>query len=335
MEHRAGAGDGPDASGDPARNREAPPWDPFTATAVGLAIDAATAQAVTALREAGVRCILLKGPSFDAWLYDRHEPRLYADIDLLVPGGDLERAARVLERLGYRQRSEREPAGIVEHAKVWVRVSDHMYLDLHHTLGGASPNEVDPWEVLATETESMPVAGTKVEILSESGRALHVALHAATSGATAEKPMLDLSRALERVPVRTWKAAASLAERLEAGPAFATGLRTLPAGARLCAQMGLSSERSVEALMVAESAPYASWTVYRLAKAPGIAAKLRIVVPRLLPEPKFMRIWYPVARRGAAGLALAYVRRFGWLLMASGPALTAWWRASREARRGK
>jgi Uncharacterised nucleotidyltransferase len=299
-----------------------------------VAIDTATAQAVTALREAGVRSILLKGASFDAWLYDRHEPRLYGDIDLLVPGGAMEPAARVIERLGYQQRSEREPAGIIEHATVWVRASDHMYLDLHHTLGGASPNEVDPWEVLAAETDSMPVAGTEVEILSEPGRALHVALHGAVSGATAEKPMLDLSRALERVPVETWKAAASLAERLDAGAAFATGLRTQPAGAQLCAQMGLPSERSVEAHMLAESAPYASWTLHRLAKTPGIAAKLRIAAPRLLPEPEFMRVWYPVARRGAAGLALAYVRRFGWLLRASGPAFTAWWRASREARRG-
>jgi Uncharacterised nucleotidyltransferase len=334
LEHRAGAGDGPYGSGDTAGLGDAPPWDPLTATAVGLAIDAATAQAVTALREAGVRSILLKGPSFDAWLYDPDEARPYVDIDLLVASAALGPAACVLERLGYQQRSEREPAGIIEHATVWVRASDHMYLDLHHTLGGASPSEVDPWGVLAVETESMNVAGTEVEILSEPGRALHVALHAASSGATAEKPMFDLSRALERVPLETWKAAASLAQRLEAEAAFATGLRTQPAGARLCDQMGLPSERSVEALMLADSAPYASWTVYRLAKTPGIAAKLRIVAPRLLPEPEFMRVWYPVARRGAAGLAVAYVRRFGWLLRASGPAFTAWWRASREARRG-
>jgi hypothetical protein len=309
------------------------PWDPLAAAAGGLAIDAATAEAVVALRGASVRSIVLKGPSLDALLYDKEEPRPYSDIDLLVRGDDLPRAAEVLRGLGYRERAEREPSRIVEHAKVWVRPSDRMYVDLHHTLGGIDRSDVDAWEVLATDTDSMSVGHAEVEILSEAGRALHVALHAAVAGATAEKPMIDLSRALERLRAETWKAAAVLAERLGAEATFATGLRMQPAGAHLSAELDLPAETSVETVMLADSAPYASWTVNRLATTPGIRAKLRIVLPRLVPKPDFMRVWYPLARRGAAGLLLAYVQRLAWLGKAAVPALRAWRRARREARR--
>jgi hypothetical protein len=318
---------------DPTGGAGQVPWDPLAAAAGGLAIDAATAQAVAALRNAGVRSILLKGPSLDALLYDPEEPRPYSDIDLLVPGGDLLRAAEVLRSLGYRERAEREPSRILEHAKVWVRPSDRMYVDLHRTLGGIDKSDVDPWEVLATDTDSMSVGNAEVEILSEAGRALHIALHAAVSGAAAEKPMIDLSRALELLPPETWKAAAALAERLQAEPTFATGLRMQPAGARLCAELDLPAETSVETLMLADSVPYPSWTVNRVATTRGITAKLRIVGPRLIPKPDFMRVWYPVARRGTAGLLLAYVQRLAWLVRAAGPALSAWRRARRQARR--
>ena len=302
------------------------------AAVLGLAIDRATAQAVAAFRDAGVRSIVLKGPSFDAWLYDSGEPRLYGDIDLLIPEGDGQRAAQALEALGYRQRSGREPEGVVEHATVWVRPEDRMHVDLHRTLGGVEARGVDPWEVLAADTESMKVGGTEVEILSEPARALHVALHAALPGPGSEKTLIDLSRALERLPRPTWDAAAGLAGRLGAQAAFAAGLGRLPAGAELAETLELAPERSMEGALLAGSAPYSAWTVDRLSKATGLRAKLRIILPRLFPGPEFMRVWYPVARRGRAGLVLAYLRRVGWLLTAAPRAVLAWRRARRETR---
>jgi Uncharacterised nucleotidyltransferase len=308
------------------------PWDPLAAAAVNLTIDAAAAEAVIALRNAGVRSILLKGPSFDALLYDDHEPRPYSDIDLLLQRDDLARAAQVLSGLGYRERAEREPARIAPHASVWVRASDRRYVDLHHTLGGVDRSEADPWEVLAADTDTMSVAGSEVEVLSEPARALHIALHAAVSEPGAEKPTIDLARALDRLPAETWTAAADIARRLGAEAALATGLGRLPAGRELAAGLDLAPERSVEAALLAGSAPYSAWTVERLSKARGPRAKLRILLPRLFPKPEFMRVWYPVARRGRAALAMAYLRRVAWLLAAGPRALRAWLRARRETR---
>jgi hypothetical protein len=317
---------------DPAGTPERLPWDPFRAAVLGLKIDRATAEAVVALRDADVRSIVLKGRSFDAWLYDPDEPRLYGDIDLLIPVTKEQEAARVLEALGYRQLSDREPEAVAEHATVWARPGDSMHVDLHRTLNGVNATAIDPWEVLGADTVSMDVGGAVVEILSEPARALHVALHAALPGPNTEKTLLDLSRALERLPRATWEAAAALAGRLGAGGAFETGLSLMPAGADLAATLGLARESSVEAALLARAAPYSAWTVNRLSQARGLRAKLRILVPRLFPKPDFMRVWYPVARRGRVGLALAYLKRFAWLFGAAPRAVSVWRRARRETR---
>jgi hypothetical protein len=308
------------------------PWDARRAAVLGLAIDRASAEAAAALSDADVRSILLKGPSFDALLYDPGEPRLYGDIDLLIPAHHEERAHAVLEALGYRRRSEREPEAVVEHATVWRREADGMTVDLHRTLNGVPATGIDPWDVLAADTEEMEVGGTSLEVLSEPGRALHVAIHAALPGQSGRKTELDLSRALERLPASTWAAAAALAERLGAEAPFVAGLGRLPAGEHLAATLALSGERSVDAALLADSAPYSAWTLERLAQARGLRAKLRIMLPRLLPKPEFMRIWYPSARRGPTGLALAYLRRLAWLVVTAPRALLAWRRARRQTR---
>jgi hypothetical protein len=66
-----------------------------------LVLAVAAEQIVGALREAGVRSILLKGPVHARWLYEEGARRAYSDIDLLAPAGELDRAEVVLEELGF------------------------------------------------------------------------------------------------------------------------------------------------------------------------------------------------------------------------------------------
>ena len=307
------------------------PWDPVRAAALGLAVDRASAEVVLSLRDIGVRSILLKGPSFDAWLYDRGEPRLYSDIDLLIRARDEGRAGEALKGLGYRLRSEREPEANVDHAAVWVRPADRMHVDLHRTLSGIGDGRADPWAVLAADTDSMQIGGEEVEVLSEPGRALHVALHAALPGRGTEKTLIDLSRALERLPRETWQGAAALARHLGAEAAFSAGLGRLPRGVELAETLDLPRERSIAEALLAGSAPTAAWTLERLSRTRGVRGKLAIVGSRLFPKPDFMRVWYPVARRGGAGLGLAYLRRLGWLVTTAPRAVRVWRRARRES----
>jgi hypothetical protein len=309
------------------------PWDPVEAAATGLVVQAAAGEAIDALRSAGIRSILLKGASFEEWLYDADEPRMYGDIDLLVAGADFDGAGRVLAKLGYEQWSDERAPTHTDHAKVWIRGRDSMHLDLHRTLVGVNAGDADVWASLAAETEPMHVGAVEVEVLNEPARALQVALHATVHGAAEDKTLIELSRALDRASGATWAQAAALSKRLGAEGAFAAGLEMVPEGRELAARLELSAERSVETAMFADSVPYSSWTVNRLAKTPGLVPKLRIALRRVFPEPEFMRAWYPIARRGPVGLALSYPRRLVWLVRATGPAVAGWLRARRRARR--
>jgi hypothetical protein len=97
-----------------------------------LARDLATAEAVDSLRGAGVRSIVLKGPSIARWLYGDGSPRPYVDSDLLVSAARLDAAARVLASIGYCAHLDdrRVPSADVHH--LWLlRPSDGARLELH------------------------------------------------------------------------------------------------------------------------------------------------------------------------------------------------------------
>jgi hypothetical protein len=64
----------------------------------------------------------------------------------------------------------------------------------------------------------------------------------------------------------------------------------------------------------------------------GVAAKARFLVAKLVPAPGFMRLRYPVARRGLAGLLYAYVYRLWWLARWAIPGLRSWRKSQRLAR---
>ena len=63
-------------------------------------VDWCTARVVRALRDRGVRPLLLKGPAVATWLYaENPRVRAYTDVDLLVAPTDRETAEAVLAEL--------------------------------------------------------------------------------------------------------------------------------------------------------------------------------------------------------------------------------------------
>jgi hypothetical protein len=302
----------------------------FEAAAVALAVDSVTAQAYAAFQRAGVRALLLKGPSFQPWLYGPADQRPYSDTDLMVAPADFARAGEVLSGIGFAQPPEIARPTHTDHAAVWVR-PDGLNVDLHRALIGVRRDPAEAWLLLAAGTETIEVAGASVECLGERARALHVALHAAEHGVGEGKTLEDLRRALDRVPLERWADAAELAEQLEAAGAFAAGLRLLPAGADVADRLGLTSGRDVTTALFAESVPYSSHFVHRMASAEGLGAKARMIGRKAAPAPGWMREWTPLARRGPLGLAAAYAYRQLWLVRHGPPALLGWLRARRSA----
>jgi hypothetical protein len=307
--------------------------DSVRVAAISLLVDRASAEVVAGLRAAGVPSLLMKGPAISTWLY-AGEPRAYADTDLLLREGDWERAASVLEGLGFADDLtplERPRSGSLD-SHPYVRAADGATVDLHVTLFGIEAPPAEVWAAFTAEAVPLAVGGATVEAPSYRARALHVAMHAVQHGGEAHrKPMRDLELALERVPKPVWKGALELARELRAEAAFGAGLRLTEEGRALAAAIGAAPDaRSPRTDLRAAGTPLAEGFL-ELAATERRRDQAALLLGVLAPRPSFMRWWSPLARRGRLGLAAAYVWRPLWLLSRAGPGYLAWRRARRAA----
>jgi hypothetical protein len=300
-----------------------------------LHLDAATAAVSEAFAAAGIRSVLLRGPSIERHLYGPGEVRSYVDADLLVEPGTFARGEQVLAEHGFThyavlgQRSADRPAW----SRTWSR-PDGGTVDLHRTLVGVGVEDEEVWRTLGDHVQPVAVARRRLDGLDTAATALVVTLHAAHHGRQVRKPLDDLARALEQIPDDAWQDAAALAKRLAATPAFAAGLRLLPAGTDLARRLDLQETATAEVILRASTAPAMALGFEWLARTPGPRRKLVLIVGKLVPDREFMRAWSPLARGGSRlGLALAYAWRPFWLLWHTAPGLHAWLAARRRAGR--
>jgi hypothetical protein len=313
---------------------------PSLPSAVGTAalvlhVDSVTSEVVTAMRGAGIRTLLLKGPSIAAWLYGEDAARPYDDSDLLVAPSSYRQAGDVLRQLGFRPRAY----SLHRDSQAWLRRRDTSYVDLHRSLIGVlAPADV-VWSELATGTETLRVGGIDVDVLRVPARALHVALHAAQHGGVGfRRPVEDLARALRVVHGDDWREAADLARRLDALPAFAAGLRLETEGVMLAERLNLPDERTPAVELRAGSYVPVAVALDSLASERSLRARARILFGAVVPSRLYMRHWsslhitgWPAAlRQGPLGLALAYLWRPVWILMRLPKAIAALRRARRD-----
>lgn len=297
-----------------------------------LAVEATAAEIVQSLRKAGIRSVLLKGPSLARWLYDPESTRTAVDVDLLVAVADRSAAEAVLADLGYSPFPSNVAGNETKPARHWDRDLNTISVDLHLTLPGVGVSNEAAWTVLSQDTEELVVGGVSVEVLAPAARAMHVALHAAQHGPGFKGPLTDLERALDQLAPQVWDKAGALAVRLEAEPMFAAGLGLLDDGRRILARLGVADDKTVEAVLRATTPPDLSLGFHQLASTPGMRPKLAFIIRKVVPPPAWMRSCIPLARRGRLGLAGAYLLRPVWLLKRAGPGYRAWRRAVRNAR---
>jgi hypothetical protein len=306
----------------------------MAAAAASLRSDLVAAEVAEAFRTAGIGSILLRGPSIARHLYGATDSREYVDVDFLVAPAAMGKAEQILADRGFEhsavlgQRPDDRPPW----ARTWFRTADGGYVDLHRTIVGVGSAPDEAWALLSNEGEPIEVARASLEGLNAGATAVVVALHAAHHGSGIRKPLEDLSRAIERFPHATWETASKLAERLEATPAFASGMRLLPAGAELAERLELPSDASAEVILRAGGAPPMALGFEWLTHVPGIRGKARLVVGKLVPDREFMVAWSPLASRGRAGLLTAYAWRLLWLAGHAISGFRAWRRAHRSAR---
>lgn len=283
---------------------------------------------------AGVRPILLKGPSISRWLYT-DETRDYVDIDLLVSPQQSSASRAELKKLGFRPSGTELalPHGRRPHAETWVHSIDGLKVDLHSTLPGVGVDSEATWAVLAASTEPMSVGGCDLAVLEPHARAMLLALHAAHHGIEDSQATSDLVRGLEQLSSETWRAAVTVAEQLEATSALAAGLGLTDQGEQLVQTLGLQAPRSIDSILRASSAPELALSLDWLFNARGVRVRARLIMRRLVPRPSVLRGRSPLARHGLLGLAMAYILQPWWLSRSALPAVRAWRAAREKARR--
>lgn len=295
-----------------------------------LAADAAAARLVPAFAAAGIDVLVLRGPAIAAALYDPGEVRAYADVDLLVPAQRWEDARALLTARGLTPALAPEaiPDGLVDHAETWDWPAAGTSIDLHRRAEGLPTGAA--WEVLATGSQTIAVAGAAVPVPGPAGVALVVALHAAQHGASDARLMDDLARAVRRLDEDTWRDALARARSAGAERLLAAGLSLRPEGRELAARIGAQATGLTAAERLRLGAvPDGAFTLAHLGTL-SWSARPAYVARKVVPTAAFMRVTWPLARRGRLGLAAAYVQRLGWMCLQAPPALRAWRRARRR-----
>lgn len=290
------------------------------------ALDLALAEVARAFAEREVRFLLLKGPVIARWLYDDPGERSYIDIDLLVSPEQFQTAEQQLTEIGFEclttdwDRDERS------HHDVWRRTAGWtVAVELHRTLVLLPPESSLVWERLSQTSRSIEVAGERVAVPSEVSCTLIVALHAAQHSHGWPRSMEDLHRALARVDLETWRAAAAVASELGAGEAFAAGLALNPRGRQLAEQLGLGGAGGTRLLRLLErEPPPGALGIEQLASSHGARARVRLIARKIVPSRGRIRAWLPVASRGRWGLCVAYLYRPFWLAAKLPRGLQVW-----------
>lgn len=292
-----------------------------------LKLDAAAAEVIGRLKESDVPVVLLKGSALAERLYAPSEPRFHEDIDLLVPPHEISRVGEVLVRCGFAYAADEE------YAQDWIRARDGVTVDVHTTFLGVGVEPQVVWQELTSHTRRATIGAAEVPVFDDAALGVHVALHAAQHGPRGGKALEDLTRATQQLDSTAWQDAASLAERLDAAAAMGAGLRLVPSGRTLADKLGLPEAHSADVALRASSPPVTTLGIERLLTTPGLRGKTRLLAHELMPSRTFMRAAYPVARRGPAGLIVAYAWRPFWLLWHAAPALRARRRVERSVRR--
>jgi hypothetical protein len=291
----------------------------------------ATVEVVGFLRDAGIRSILLKGPTFARWLYDDPKERPYTDADLLISPDDLAAARTEFARHGFEAPFNGPAHELIHHAEPWIRSSDGAEVDLHHRLPGTDDARA-AWDVLSNHVETITLRGDEVPMLDEPGRALHAVLHAAQHGTGRTPALRDVENALERLDASLWDAAGALARQIGAQPAFESGLRLVAGGAEILRRLdlGRSDDDAWELAQILRDEEPGEAMVQGLVwfgSLRGVKSKASLLVFKVFPPRAVLAQWSPLARRGGWSLAVARIWRPFWLVWRAPAAIRRYRRA--------
>jgi hypothetical protein len=288
--------------------------------------DAAGAAVRDAFEQVGIEHVVIKGRAFADRLYHGAAERPYGDTDIVIRVGDRDRAKRVLETLEYR-RTDRDGdlLGVPGYSNTYVDVNGAV-IDLHWNLSGITAPPETTWEFLREHSTEMSLGGRSARVPDDAATALIVVLHNAHHAARWRTAKRDLDRAASVLALKAWRSAQAQARRLGAEEAFAAGLALSESGRELARRLDVDGSVSLEYRLRADAVHYRTWAIHRISTTPR-AGRARVIAEVLMPAPASMRRFFPLARRGPLGLALAYLLRPARLATSALPSLAEYLRA--------
>jgi hypothetical protein len=299
------------------------------------ALERFAAELFGSFAEAGADVLLLKGAALARLLYEPGERRGYVDVDVLVRPDHLKRVATLLSGLGYRNSTELHGIEYVQGSvpsDTWVPPAQGAPydVDVHRWLPGTQASPQASWDALWERRTAIELDGRQIPVLRREGLALHLALHAAQHGPDFVKGLVELRRALQRWPPEVWSEAVTLAERVDALPHFAAGLRLVTEGRELVASLHLPVTEAVEwEIGHRAERPRGAFHVDAFGSAESMRERFGLARRALFPSRQWLVVEYHWAARGPLRLALGYAlhmaRAPGWAIQV--------WSFRRRARR--
>jgi hypothetical protein len=292
------------------------------AAAGNFRLDIKGAEVRRVLSGAGVATVVLKGAAFVALLYGSPGVRAYGDIDLLIDERQLSRAHAVLIGLGFERFDEDSPSAQTDptvgdlvgalgalHGGAWVRTADGIVIDIHTTLPQVPANPATVWSFLAGHTQSLTVGGLEARVLDPPATALLVALHAAHHGENWGSALMDLRQAIAILDEDCWREARELARDLAAERPFGVGMGLDPDGRRMAQEFGLSTDPTPALRTLWRGGNWTEMILAALREEKSVVGRARLACRILWPSPAAIRRGSALARRGRAGLLIAYAWR--------------------------
>jgi hypothetical protein len=153
---------------------------------------------LTALGQAGIPVIPLKGPVLAAQLYPDPLLRFSADLDLLVRHHDCAAGERTLRQAGYRRSPAHEQGA--DYHTIFVSedaAAGGVAVELHHELGERHVSGPDVRVIWASASASM-WEGHPIWSMALPDLLLYLCVHAAKDGLASIKALLDITLLVER-----------------------------------------------------------------------------------------------------------------------------------------
>ncbi len=253
------------------------------------------------LAEVGIQIRVLKGSGAAHLDYPDPSWRTFADLDILVPPAEFDRAIQALTDRGARRRFPQPRPGFDRRfaRSVCVVFDEQLEVDVHRTIGGGAPGyRVEVADLWASAADSYRIAGRSLDTLGSDERLLHACYHTALGDVPPRlMPQRDVVQLILCGTTDTDRVL-ELADRWRGRAVVAHAISTAWESYRVADVVALSAwaqryrptaqERREIAILTAAGRSYATQAIGAIRSIKGVGDRARFVSALLFPQRDYL-----------------------------------------------